>query len=140
MKMLRSVKVLALAGLVVAPTVALPWRAWNRHEVLPVSDGVWEVVSEIGSGATDYWCGAGDYAIRQLRTSATQRIYIWQAIGPSVNRPGKKSVQFALSAPAGADTSVGYSVTVKRAGDNMTASMAQKYCYDRVSLEPWLAG
>lgn len=140
MQVFRHIQALAVVSLVVVPSAAFPWRAWNRSEVLPVSDGVWEVVNKVGSGATDYWCGIGDYAVRQLRIPVTQRIYIWQAEGPSVNVSGKKSVQFALSAPEGADTSVGYSVSVKRAGDNMTASMAQKYCYDRVSMEPWLAG
>lgn len=123
----------ALALFPLLASSALAWRAWNRHEVLPVSDGVFEVVAEVGSSATSFWCGAGDYAQRQLRAPAAQRIYIWLPVGPSVNRPGRKAVQFSLSAPPGADTTPGMSVTVNRAGDNMRTASAQAYCYDRLA-------
>ncbi|MDE4135082.1 hypothetical protein PXK00_18385 [Phaeobacter sp. QD34_3] len=120
------------AGIGLYPFSAQAWWAWNHHEVLPVSQGVWEVVSRVGSGPQDYWCGIGDFAIRQLRSSATQRIYIWEGIGPSKNRPGRKSVKFALVPPPGADTSTGYSLSIKRVGDNLSASLARNYCYDRI--------
>lgn len=111
-----------------APAMAGAWWAINRHEVFVVSDGVFEVLNEVGSGAVDYWCGAGDYARRQLRAAATQRIYIWKAIGPSATHPGKKSVQFSFSAPEGASTSPGYSLSVKAVGDNLTTAAAYQYC------------
>ncbi len=122
---------LAATLAMILPSAALAFRAFNRMEVLPVSNGVYEVVSEVGAGPTNYWCGAGDYAQRVLGAGSTDRVYIWQGIGPSVNRPGKKSVQFSLTPPPGADTSTGYSVNVDRPGDNMNVSMAQNYCYDR---------
>ncbi len=135
-------RLFVLSALICATAApALAWRAWNRHEVLPVSKGVFEVVAEpgFGTGARDYWCGFGDFAIRQLGVSAVQRLYIWAPEGPSVNRPGRKSVQFALSAPEGADTSTQLSLTVRRAGDNLRASSAQNYCYDGSDLDrrPW---
>lgn len=107
------------------------WWSWNRHEVLPVEEGVWEVVSRVGTSAQDYWCGIGDFAISQLRTSATQRIYVWEGVGPSVNRPGRKSVKFALTPPPGASTEKGYSLSVKKPGYNLNAATARNYCYDR---------
>ena len=109
----------------------------NRHEVFPVSDTVWEVVSEVGSSAADYWCGAGDFAQRVLGTPAAQRIYIWKAIGPSVTRPGRKAVQFSLTPPPGADTSTGYSLTVRRAGDNLARHAAVQYCYQFDGDDIW---
>lgn len=134
-----------LIGLTLAAALALPqsaaaWRAWNDHEVLPAAKGVFEVVAETGYGtaARDYWCAIGDFAIRQLGTQATRRIYIWQAEGPSVNRGRKKAVQFALVAPKGADTTPGYTLSTKRVGDNMTASQAQNYCYDQVEKRIWI--
>lgn len=48
-----------LAGLNCLPVSAQAWRAWNRHEVLPVSEGVWEVVNRVGLGVQGYWCGIG---------------------------------------------------------------------------------
>lgn len=130
-------KGIAITAIAAVPTVASAFWAWNRHEVQNVGNGVFEVVSRVGSAPTDFWCGAGDYAIRVLGAPVTSRIYLWQGIGPSTVRSGKKGVQFSLNPPAGADTSPGLSVTVKRVGDNMSASMAQGYCYNRVSDELW---
>ena len=119
-----------LIGLFLVPEVALAWRAWNRHEVLPVADGVFEVVSRVGSGPRQFWCGAGDYVYRKMGAPGVQRIYIHEAIGESVNRPGKKSVKFSLTPPLDVSTSPGYSLSVKAVGDNLSAASAQQYCYD----------
>ena len=117
------------ATLILIPMTAQAWWAWNRHEVLPVSDGVFEVVSRVGSGAQQFWCGAGDFVYRGLGLPNNQRVYIWKAIGPSVNRPGKKAVQFSTTAPPGANTTPGYSLSVKAVGDNLQAVAAQQYCF-----------
>ncbi len=116
--------------LMAAPGAALAWRAHNGHEVQALGNGVYEVVGRVGSGPQQYWCGIGDYAISVLGVAAVQRIYIWRPLGPSQVRPGRKAVHFALSPPPGADTSVDYSLSVRRAGDNLNAAMAQQYCYD----------
>lgn len=131
MKRTKWIVVLSVVALQAAPSATLAFQAFNRLQVEPIGDGVFEVVARVGSSATDFWCGAGDYASRVLNAGATQRIYLWRAIGSSVTRPGKKAVQFSLSPPPGADTSTGYSVTVKRVGDNMNVSLSQSYCYDR---------
>lgn len=121
-----------IAWLIVLPIAAQAWWAWNRHEVLPVAEGVWEVVNEVGTGAQDYWCGIGDFAIRQLRSKATQRIYVWQAVGPAVNRPGRKSVQFSFAPPPGSSNKRGYSLSIKIPGYSLNAATARYYCFDRM--------
>jgi len=128
-----------LAALILAlPGAALAWRAHNGHEVRDLGGGVYEVVGRVGSGPMQYWCAAGDYAIAVLGVAAAQRIYIWRPLGPSTIRPGRKAVHFALSPPKGADTSVGYALSVRRAGDNLNAAMARQYCYgDRFEDELW---
>ncbi len=133
----RVVKAIAVSLLIAAPGLALAFQAWNKARVYALSGGVFEVVNYHGSVPRDYWCGAGDYAIRILRTSATQRVYLWKAVGPSVSEPGKKGVQFALQAPPDSDTKPGFGVQVKRIGDNMNAAMAQNYCYDNTADEIW---
>lgn len=125
----RILTVLA-AAMILVPTLAPAWRALNRHEVNPVGGGVYEVIGRVGSGAQDYWCAIGDYAISQLGAAAAQRIFVWRPVGPSVTRPGRRAVQFALSPPKGADTSSNYALTVRRAGENLLAAAAQQYCYD----------
>jgi len=126
-----------LATLVSLPVGALSWRALNWHEVFELGDGVYEVVGRPGTGAADYWCGIGDYAITQLRVKVVQRIYTWKGVGPSVARPGRHAMQFAFAPPEGADTSTSYSLSMKRVGDNLTAAAAQQYCYGSKFTEPW---
>lgn len=138
----KQAKMVACASLIVLPEAALAWRAWNRHEVLDVSPGVYEVIAKPGYGtsAKDYWCAIGDYAIRILKTSAVQRVYLWAPVGPSVNQPGRKAVQFSLQPPPGANTNPRLSLSTKQVGDNLSASSAQSYCYDGVSEQQWLPG
>lgn len=126
--MMRS---LLLSALVLAvPQMALAWRAANGTEVNPVSQTTFEVIPHGRSGPSEFWCGAGDFAIRALGTSATQRIYISRAVGPSQTRPGSKAVEFSLSPPPEAEGfQAGYSLSVKSAGDSLDAAMAQRYCF-----------
>ncbi|CUH98091.1 hypothetical protein PNH50_12180 [Leisingera aquaemixtae] len=139
-----SIKKLWLPGLLAlvlaVPVPASAWRAINRNEVLPVSEGVWEVVARSRSGAQDYWCSIADFAIRQLRAPVNQRIYVWRGEGPSVNRPGRKAVQFAFGLPPGVpDRSGSLSLNVRQAGDSLRVTAAQTYCYDRLpGRDRWL--
>lgn len=94
---------MALA-LVIIPGGAMAFFALNRLEVVPLSDGVFEVIGGTGAAAPDYWCGAGDYAIAQLQTGATQRLYMRSEIGPSQTRPKKKAIQFSTSPPPDVST------------------------------------
>lgn len=126
----KVAKIALAACLAAVPFELHAWWSWNRHEVVQVSDGVWEVLNEVGSGPQDYWCGIGDFASRQLRTKATQRIYIWQGIGPAETRPGRKSVKFSLSPPPGSSPQRGYSLSIKTPGYSQTAAAAQNYCND----------
>lgn len=97
----------------------------NQTIVTPLDNGVIQVQAAGSSAPVAYWCGVGDYAMRTLRTKATQRIYISRAY-----ERGARTVQFTLTPPPGADTDPGYSITVKRVGENMTAASAQRYCYE----------
>jgi hypothetical protein len=129
---------LALSGLILAmPTVAMAYWAINRHQVLPVSQGVWEVVGRPGSGAQDYWCAFGDFATQTMRLSAGQRLYMWRGIGPSVNRSGYKAIQFSLEPPPGADTSTPITLSMDRPGDNLSRAAARQYCYSGRFADPW---
>lgn len=125
----------ALAALValaptLVPATAEAWRARNHHQVNPVSPTVFEVIGRPGSGAADYWCGAGDYVRHALRMPAVQRVYIWRQIGQSVTNPGRKSVQFSLNPPKERVEAPKYSLSVKAVGDNLTAAFAFQYCLD----------
>ncbi|MGD9864273.1 MAG: hypothetical protein AB7S99_13775 [Pseudodonghicola sp.] len=133
-----ALKMALAAALAAMPGLALAWQALNGHEVRDLGGGVYEVIGRAGSGAQEYWCGAGDFAIAVLGAPAAQRVYIWRPLGASVSRPGHEAVQFSLTPPKGADTSTGISLTVRRAGDNLSAAMAQQYCFGgRFDEVPW---
>lgn len=136
--MIKTVRVLVVASLVLVPGAVAAWRAFNWHDVFPVSKTVFEVVGRPGSGAADYWCGAGDYVRHGLRQSATQRIYIWRAIGPSVTTPGKSAVQFSMDPSKSASPSPGYSLSVKAVGDNLSSGMAYQYCLGDDRFDPFV--
>ena len=142
--MTRISLIICVALLASVPDHAAAWRARNLHQVEPVASSlsatVFEVIGRAGSGAADYWCGAGDYVRHRLGRAAVQRVYIWRAIGPSVARPGRRAMQFSLTAPDNPSPSPGYSLSMKAVGDNLTASFAFQYCFDndrRDSLFPW---
>ena len=129
---MRRRRGLALPLILLAiPGTALAWTAANGSAVIPVSADRFEVINRASSRAPDYWCGAGDYAIRVLGVGPARRIYTWRGLGPSVTRPGRKAMQFALAPPDGADTSTPLSLSLHRVGDNLNASMAQNYCYEQ---------
>lgn len=136
--MIRRAHMAMLALLVAIPGAAQAWRAMNGHEVAPLGGGVYEVVGRVGSGAADYWCGIGDFARVVLDVPAAQRIYVWRPVGPSVVRSGRKAVHFALTPPPGTGAEGGYSLTVRRAGESLSAALARQYCYDsRFDEFPW---
>lgn len=133
-----NIKRLGLALLLLSiPTWALSWYAWNRYEVFPVSETVFEVIERPGSagGAAQYWCGAGDYAQRVLKTKTNQKIYIWKAVGKSVTTSARRAVQFSTVAPENASASPGYSLSVRAVGDSLSTAAAQRYCYDNLERE-----
>ncbi|MEX0307895.1 MAG: hypothetical protein AB3N12_10975 [Ruegeria sp.] len=101
-------------------------RPQFRTQITPLKDGVYEVRPVGGSSAAvTYWCGIGDYAIRTLGVSNSQRIYVSKPY-----EKGIRTVQFSLTPPPGADTNPGYSLTVNRVGENLSAASAQNYCFD----------
>ena len=135
--MALSKRILLAGVLALVPGWGLAWRAYNTHVVVPVSQTVFEVVGRPGSSAANYWCSAGDYVRHRLRMKATTRIYIWQAIGPSVSYSNSKAVQFSLNSPVEPPLSPGYSLSVKAVGDNLTAAAAYQYCLGNSRVFPF---
>lgn len=124
-KALSLAALLAIPGLAQAVGIGVRFGLVNQTEVTPLDDGVIQVKAAGSSAPVAYWCGVGDYAMRTLRTKATQRIYVARAY-----ERGARTVLFTLTPPPGVDTNPGYSITVKRVGENMSAASAQRYCYD----------
>jgi hypothetical protein len=135
-EMKKPISHLAIAlAVAIAPGGAGAVPAFVKQDVVPLNENVFEVTGRVGATPGDYWCGAADFAQRYLDAGATDRIYIWRGLGPSQSKPGKTSVQFSFSPPAGAQVAPGYSLSVKTAGDSLTTSAAIQYCFDLIFLE-----
>lgn len=128
-------KVTGVAALVLLPGLALGQAVGFgvginpafRTTITPLKNGWYEVATHGTSAPIAYWCGIGDFVKRGLGMKGNQRIYVARAYEKHV-----RTVQFSLTPPEGADTSPGYSVTVKRVGANMSANAAQNHCYDNL--------
>lgn len=102
---------------------ALPAAAFTAANGMTVaSDGARSFVVSPARGknaTTDYWCAAGDFAIRRLGLRPSTRLF---RMTPGSGRSG---IRFSLD-PQG---SVSSGVTVFGAKDNgLSASLAQVYC------------
>jgi hypothetical protein len=122
-----------LAAVLSLPSAAHAFRADNYHEVNPLTDGAFEVISRPGSGAQDFWCAAGDFARSQMGVAANRRIYIAQGRAPAVTKPGYTGVQFTLTPPEAAldRNSRPITLDIDNVGDSLRAAFASQYCYDR---------
>ena len=109
----------AVSALVAAPAMA--FQADNGLLVNPVSDGSFDVPYRGLSGASDFWCAAGDYVIRDLHLPASTQI--WRQ-GP-VPRASGEGIGFSLS-PEGAATSTGLAQLTP--GASLSAAHAQSFC------------
>ncbi|MEX0281255.1 MAG: hypothetical protein AB3N13_08720 [Arenibacterium sp.] len=126
----------AAALSVLLPATAVAWKADNRLDVHPLpSSDAFEVIGRPGSGGSDYWCAAGDYALRQLGASATARIYITRTRGTPETSNRLESVQFSLSPVDGQTTRTPPFLSMRRVGDNLSVTFARNYCLDLKNLE-----
>lgn len=111
---------LALVLLVTSAVGASAWTATNGMNV--TSDGARSFVVAPLQGmnsSTDYWCAAGDFAIRRLGLRPSTRLF------RMTSGSGRNSVRFSLDETG----SVPSGVTVFGSKDSgLSASLAQVYC------------
>lgn len=125
--------VLAVTGFV--PVSAGAWQAENRLTVNPASGDVFEVIGRPGSPGSEFWCAAGEYALRVLGASGTERIYLVRPRGTPVTGRGPSAVQFSLTLPAGIQPQDGLFLSMKNVGDNLSVTFANSYCLDNKTLD-----
>lgn len=71
----------------------------NGVRVNPVNDEVFEVLARPISEPSDFWCGAGSYARRQLDAPDTASVYVVGGAGPGVTASSRDAAQFSLKPP-----------------------------------------
>jgi hypothetical protein len=118
--MIRShAVVLAVTLLAGTATGAFAWTATNGMTVTSDSARSFVVAPRGGmSNATDFWCAAGDYAIRRLGLRPNTRLF-------RMTSGTRGGVRFSLDEKG----SVSSGVTVFGAKDSgLSAALAQVYC------------
>lgn len=133
--MFRAIPAVLAAAFGLAPSISGAWQADNLLTVNPLPGGAFEVIGRPGSAGSDFWCAAGDYAIRALGAAGTQRVYIVRGRGAPETGDRFSSVQFALTPPPGVTPKDSLFLTMRNEGDNLPAVFAQTYCLDRKNLE-----
>ena len=120
----------AAVVLACAPVAAKAWTADNRLDVNPLPGGAYEVIGDPGSGGSEYWCAAGDYALRVLGAGATDRVFITRGRGAPETSQRRSGVQFSLTPPATVPDGLQIFMDMRRVGDSMNVAFARNYCLD----------
>lgn len=126
----------SLAAVILSASVGLAGAAEaftsrKSARVNPVSDQVFEVVPIAGGTGIDYWCGAGDYAMRALGSPISAMVYVSRAMGPSETTNRRSAVQFTLDADvlAGAVFNSNPPTNRLNVGDAMQVRAALSFCH-----------
>ena len=122
--MIRWMRPAVLAGLMALASPAFAFIATNDLRVVPQGEGTFDIPFRGLTGASDFWCAAGDFALRGLNASNNTRIY---RVSEPPRRAGQ-GVRFSLS-PDGAASSTGLA-SFGRSSASLSAGHAVFLCDD----------
>lgn len=123
---MRSLALALLAALSLA-TPAAAFTAENGLIVRPEGPDAFVTPWRGKSGPADFWCAAGDYAVRALRLPVTAKVY--RASEPP--RRSGEGVRFTLRADQAASAS-GLALLWPR-GAGVSAGFAQSFCENGIN-------
>jgi hypothetical protein len=131
MKQIVGSSLIAALLVTMMPVAADAFRGMRGARVNPVDQNVFEVVPR-GSQTSgrDFWCGAGEYAYRELRAAWSDRIFIVQGRSQSVTTERRSAVQFTMNPEAAGIVPIqpALSLNAMKVGDNMSVTSAFNYC------------
>lgn len=134
--MVKFVFALAFTGLVAAfAAPAAAFTAINGLQVNPAAErGAFDVISRGGSGPSQIWCAAGQYARHALGVRPGARIYVSQPTARNAKLGGRKATRFtvlpnaALKAGPRPGDGGNYSASVSKAGFSLRTAHAETFC------------
>lgn len=99
----------------------------------PAVPGRFEVQQRAGRGGSDYWCAAGEYAIRSLGVSPGSRIYLETPYGQGHLSSNAKTAGFTVAPSAdlrqrASMQSNGLTMRIDRVGENWSAEHGRTNC------------
>lgn len=125
---------LALGAAFALPNSADAFSGKKNTRVNPVDDQVFEVIARTAGSATNYWCGAADYARRGLNAPWTATLYIARGRGPSVTTNRRTAVHFTLDPSRAPQSAAGtiFQFGDLIEGDSLSVQRAHQYCVQPV--------
>ncbi|MFD3189427.1 hypothetical protein ACFMPD_04025 [Sedimentitalea sp. HM32M-2] len=120
-----------VAGLVAAlPQAGAAFTSRGGTKVNPVNAAIFEVVPKTGGSGGVFWCGAADFAQRQMKAPWQARIFVARGRGPSVTTGKRSAVQFTLDPAAAGIQPAESSLSVNEfaVGESMSVQQAFYYC------------
>jgi hypothetical protein len=129
----RLISILVACFAALSPIPAEAFAGRNGTSVNPINDDVFEVITRTAGSTSDYWCGASEYARRELGAGWQDRLYVVQGRGPSVTTNRRTAVQFTLSPDAAGVVPLTstFRLSQLQVGDNMSIQMANQQCAQR---------
>lgn len=118
---MRLITALALSALTASPAAA--FIAQNGLVVEPEGATTFNVPWRGASGATDFWCAAGDYGVRVLHLTPGTMIY--RASEPP--RRSGEGIRFSLN-PEDAASATGLVMILGGQGGGLAVGHAQSLC------------
>lgn len=103
--------------------------ATNRLTVVPLSGpNDFEVLATGGTGGSQYFCAAGDYAFRRLNAPPAYRVVVTRPESSSISQPGRRGVGFTVVPQGATPGSSGFAANVRSVGANYSVSHSQLLC------------
>ncbi len=105
----------------------------------PTNPADFEVLQKSPNGATDYWCAAGEYAMKRLGVSPASRVYLRKPSGPAEFREGRRSIGFTIAPSpsvqqAAAAQGQRFTKTMRNVGENWGAESSRSSCFGANSV------
>ncbi|MBO9406044.1 hypothetical protein J7399_01285 [Shimia sp. R9_1] len=123
--------VLPLALMACERTGSSAFVTRNGVRVNPVNEAVFEVLARPAGRASDFWCGAGNYARRALDAPDTALVYVVGGAGPGVTAKSPDAAQFSLTPPARTEGATGRAASWgPELGASATVGRARRSCRD----------
>lgn len=97
---MRYVMVLVPVVLMACEATGGAFVTRNGVRVNPVNADVFEVLARPAGRASDFWCGAGNYARRALDAPDNALVYVVGGAGQGVTAKSPDAAQFSLKPPA----------------------------------------
>lgn len=131
--MMRKTLLTLLCLMLPLQAAAQAYRAANWLVVVPLTARDFEVIEDHGAGARHVWCAAAEFAQDVLGLPRSERLFIKTPRGPSLSGVGRTGVVFTTDPErVNGDIRQSYSVTLRRAGENLPSHHARQFCLDHL--------